>query len=441
MYKKGQIQSNVFMIIITILIFSIILLFGFTAIKNIDKKKCEMDYLDFIKEWTDKLPMIAYDEKINENFIMPCEINKIILVDKRVDEPLIGLKNYPLINNELKENSANVFLLKDDYLKKSFDIENLKIKFPYFECYNTNNKNLEIIFYNDGSINTMSKDPKYDCFIMDEFSMELKEDDLNEIINEISKDYITIKKEDLINITQCNFTRKFENDNDTTKIIITNNGCNFRVFEKIPKCAVTSIQTAISSGLLTYGNINPSIINDDPLMMWDFDQSEDEAYYEIKRLIDESCKKEFKAIGTEIKTDNEINQELTDSLDNIPTIIQDQRDDSFDTEIILESGISTDCILCEDMHIEFRKSFEKYFVAESDSMFEKLYSLKFEVENNGEKLIEIIMDSYFDPVKKDEYKAHIENDINIVRENYEEHTTQPSDFYVIDNQGATMIIN
>lgn len=291
MGKRSQIYGQVFIYVLAVLIAGMILLFGIKAVNDITNRQCKIEYPVFIRELMSTTAEMKHGDMKIKEFNMPCKTNKFIFVDSEAEESLAGLSTYPIINDALESGTANVFILDKSEIKESFRMDNLKIGFPYYKCYKSINEKISIRFESDGEKLSLEAGDNFKCSFSGPISIELNEEDLNQIINEIADEFMDISE--YLDIGECNIQRKIEDKDGETHITITKNqDCEFTFFEKIPKCALGSIQDAIDSGLLEIeGDI--TILNDDPLMMWDFELGDENSTYIIKKLIIEGCKEEF----------------------------------------------------------------------------------------------------------------------------------------------------
>jgi hypothetical protein len=177
------------------------------------------------------------------------------------------------------------------------------LDFPYYECYQAINKKIKITLESKkDKIRLINDDERYSCNSLNRLPLELKNEDINALLKEISDNYVELSQSDILNaekIRQCNLTRNFQEGADKTTIVITNKNCDATLYEKIPKCAVESLKDALASGLIHFSDdAKMSILNNDPLVMWDFSASDKDYSYTIKKLLEEPCKREFKALAT-----------------------------------------------------------------------------------------------------------------------------------------------
>lgn len=113
--KKSQIQSQIFIYLFAIIVLSMIILFGFKAIKGFKKDTDTVVLVTFQKDMQSYVAAAAseYDSVQIIELLLPREYKKVCFVDENTiwNNPIIS--PYPLIQNALKDGTDdNVFVVK-----------------------------------------------------------------------------------------------------------------------------------------------------------------------------------------------------------------------------------------------------------------------------------------------------------------------------------------
>jgi len=134
--KRGQIPSQVLFYIVALLVISMILLFGYKAIKGMREKEEQIILIQFKTELSNDIKSLSSDYgtiRVKE-YELPSEFDEICFVDLgQVDSSEII--NHPRIKDSVESGAKqNLFLLKEDNFE-AFYIENLELSnYPYFSC-------------------------------------------------------------------------------------------------------------------------------------------------------------------------------------------------------------------------------------------------------------------------------------------------------------------
>jgi hypothetical protein len=302
MTKKGQIQTQFLKYVIAVAVIAVIFLFGYNSIRGLQERKCNSEYATFMQKLRTSSRGLIFNEERAKVFDLPCKVDKVVFVDSSIDKPISALEDYPLINDALETGSANVFLFSEGLIKKSFSMPNIKAGFPYFACYRTGGNKMRVVLVSDENMaRVMIKDPDADCTTDKPVSIELKEEDLEEIIEELEDEGLEIDEEKVITEEECEILRSFEEKDGEVEVRITKGDCtegSFVFFESIPKCAINSIADAIAAGQLQLDMPGWEAVKDDPILKWTFNPAEDDDYiYILKKLIEEGCRQDFKGFG------------------------------------------------------------------------------------------------------------------------------------------------
>ena len=132
------------MYILAVLIFGLIVIFGYREISNLMQKQQQVDLINFennLKDVIKRLSSSYGDKKVydTENPLkVPSGYNKLCFIE--LDKPKTGYvssSNYPLIYNSWDDNvQANVFL---DDAKHSFYADNITIEPDNSKCFDITN--------------------------------------------------------------------------------------------------------------------------------------------------------------------------------------------------------------------------------------------------------------------------------------------------------------
>jgi len=111
MNSKGQLVGQIVIYILAIVIFSLIIIYGYNAIKDFRQKADEVSFIKFKTEITSTVDSIStdYGTVKKETFSLPPEYKKVCFVDKN--------SGYAGTNEIIKDaavtTSNNIFLVKD----------------------------------------------------------------------------------------------------------------------------------------------------------------------------------------------------------------------------------------------------------------------------------------------------------------------------------------
>lgn len=355
--KKAQFFGRPVVWIIAVIMIAMILFFGYRAITKSIQTGCLVQLTLFEKRLISDLESMYNQEGsvVEKDYIVPCGVEKIYFVDIDKDVSFSSLSNYPEIMDNVKSGTEkNVFMIKGNKVYDSFSAD-IEIAYPYYDCYITKNGALGLFLEGKaGKTGILKKNNKFDCTFTGPIPVELSLEDLVELLDEIGEDFDL--EED------CNITRTITVKEGETIVSIKNCDEDNVFFEKIPKCALEVLNDL---GVI---NLNPdevSLIESDPLIMWNF-MALEEKIYEIKKAIEENCKREFKGVAFdeeigEVSSFDGIDLEgISNALSNIHpslegqfNLVQNQikkyQDDTTDTAPLIRAVERIDSLLDEDM--------------------------------------------------------------------------------------------
>lgn len=134
--RKAQVISQVFIYILTVVVFGIILLYGYNAIRNMSAKADQVLLIQLKKEIKNAIEKTDYGSVTKQELSIPSRFNEICFVDLNYDpSPLTGICNQgdpdyqPLVCDSWDDDvKANMFLIKDKSTVESDDVGTIKIK-------------------------------------------------------------------------------------------------------------------------------------------------------------------------------------------------------------------------------------------------------------------------------------------------------------------------
>jgi len=114
--KRGQIQGQVFIYILTLIITASILLYGYKAIKNISEKAEQVELVDFKTKLKSDFETISTDHGSvkTKTYNVPSKVNEICFYQEGEDPLFHAMPNdiNPLIKDSIgDETGNNVFLV------------------------------------------------------------------------------------------------------------------------------------------------------------------------------------------------------------------------------------------------------------------------------------------------------------------------------------------
>jgi len=133
--KKAQVQTQIFIYVMALIIFSLILLYGYSSIKKIREQASSVEYIQFKTDIENTITKLGYEfgsVEIKE-FNVPGNYKQVCFVEL-TGTPVIPA-DYPIINNSVYTNASdNVFLVKN-IAEESFRVNGLNIA-GGFHCFN-----------------------------------------------------------------------------------------------------------------------------------------------------------------------------------------------------------------------------------------------------------------------------------------------------------------
>lgn len=146
-YRKAQVQSQVFVYILTMIVIGLLLYFGITWIGDLLATGETIGATQFKVNMENAFSNLDYGSQRTEDFSVPEGIKRICFLDNTQPKDignsalcLSGSDDYaPLICNLWKDNASAVGF--SPAAETQIDIGPVKIGSPYFICFDTENRN------------------------------------------------------------------------------------------------------------------------------------------------------------------------------------------------------------------------------------------------------------------------------------------------------------
>jgi len=133
--KRAQLIGQVFIYILTIIIFGAIILYGYRAIQKMGSRADEVLRIQLQKDISDAIEKIDYGSVTKKELMLPKKFNEICFVDlKRLaDDDLEDY--YPLVYDSWSEEApANMFLIQDVLTVEPYYIGDITIQDEGWIC-------------------------------------------------------------------------------------------------------------------------------------------------------------------------------------------------------------------------------------------------------------------------------------------------------------------
>ena len=158
--KSAQIQSQVFVYLLVAIILGFLLMFAYTSISNIGKKKIEHEMILFqenikkdIEAWSLHIGSVG-----EESYNIPSFITKACFVDLSKREEILSkgfFDEYPIVIDSLETTENNMFLFdEEDNFYNSVYVGKVNLLNDYncqpFTCFDAKNKVLELLMLGSG---------------------------------------------------------------------------------------------------------------------------------------------------------------------------------------------------------------------------------------------------------------------------------------------------
>lgn len=150
-FKKAEIPAQIFIYVSAIILFSLILIYGYNTIKGFREKSEQIAYIKFKTDLTSTVEKISSDYgtiKREEFFIggkytKVCFVQNYQIEDYNLHPEITENVDELIINNSVKSNvNKNVFLFANT-LQESFDVGEINVSDGYL-CVNLYNGKIKI---------------------------------------------------------------------------------------------------------------------------------------------------------------------------------------------------------------------------------------------------------------------------------------------------------
>lgn len=325
MGKKAQMYGAVLRAVIAVVILVLVFYFGFKGLNRILERRCESEFILLQKdlEGASELISTQIGSIEEEKYTVPCKTERVYFIDleQEIDK---DIANESVEINESYTAGAkkNVFFMKGNRVVYSMYLPELKLKYPYYRCFDTRRRakmGLYLEGYKDGT-NVINKEDSVNCgyipvLMENETQIEGVLNAGDVIPEEQGQAIFAIKKglsddeiKEKIKKTEGNvfIGRKVDIKKDGTEIkirIVPKKGkkaSGFTYVESIPKECIGDLENYLNIDDLEeeYPDV---YINPDPIIVWDFggeqitEENKKEIEYELDEALD--CIKLINALG------------------------------------------------------------------------------------------------------------------------------------------------
>jgi len=127
--KKAQIAGQMFVYILGFVIFALVLLYGYNAIKNLGEKAEQTSYIQFKTEFTQSIKKLStdYGTVRRKEFTVPRGFTSVCFVDSDRIGVGITMSDYPLIKDSVQSGVQDNLFLIGQGVQDSFDAGKLEI--------------------------------------------------------------------------------------------------------------------------------------------------------------------------------------------------------------------------------------------------------------------------------------------------------------------------
>ena len=130
MKKRAQIAGQMFVYVLGFIIFALVLLYGYNAIKNLGDKAEQTSFIQFKTEITQTVKTLStdYGTVRRKDFALSGRYIRVCFVDSERIGNGITLANYPLIEDSVTSGvDVNLFLVSGKGIEDSFNAGKLDI--------------------------------------------------------------------------------------------------------------------------------------------------------------------------------------------------------------------------------------------------------------------------------------------------------------------------
>jgi hypothetical protein len=138
--KNSQIQTQVFVYILSIIVVSLILLYGYNAIKGFKERNEQIAMIELENRLKSEISSVSadYANIARGEFTLPAEYKMICFVDyskfgtNAINCPGLTGDSRTIVNDAVKAGTANIFLVPDG--SKNFKIGSIKVEDERCTC-------------------------------------------------------------------------------------------------------------------------------------------------------------------------------------------------------------------------------------------------------------------------------------------------------------------
>ena len=150
LHNKSQIISELFKYLLIGVFAAGILILGYSAINSIKEKGCNTGLAGFELDVKNIGGGLRYGTKELHNYDVPCNVDKIYFFDLAKSINPEEFKDIPIMRDSLKSKSdKNVFLIRKNEVKRSFNAGKLEIENSNYTCFATDSGKLS--FFAEGT--------------------------------------------------------------------------------------------------------------------------------------------------------------------------------------------------------------------------------------------------------------------------------------------------
>ena len=304
--KKAQVGEVIKYALVSV-VSVVILIAGYRMVQVTKDSACKTELAQFEVELKNIGKSLRFGAKELQKINVPCKSDRIYFFEPGTDINPEEFKDIPIMRDALQGGSGNnVFLVKGGEVKRSFHAGDFEMIYPHYLCFLARFDGIS--FFTEGagkSIKVASACGQPECTYI---PVEMIEEDAKKVIREMvefgcPKCPINPENEfDRIIPTKQNVEmfRKFSFCDGITQVEITirpREGMkaeDFRFYEFIPKSCIDDLKEYLADSL--EGSLE---IKGDPLIMWHFDEIDEEKRisYKLGAELDEECRSLIKGLG------------------------------------------------------------------------------------------------------------------------------------------------
>lgn len=310
--KTGESHHIIKYVLIAVVVV-VIQLFGYFAYTTMKDQFCKTDLASFEIDMRDIHKGVGLGEVKKNVFGIPCKVERVYFVDQEKVE-----ENYfanPFLKDSITSNEKdNLYLLREEQMKKKFYTGKLDLRYPGFVCLEPISEQVD--FFVEGrekGVAILGGCFQPDCTY---FPDDVSEEDAQQIIQDFvdfgfyepeeCPDCPVNTETEMKNyretLKHIEVLRKFTFCSDTgitsVEVTITPKDAtplkNFKFYESIPKECVDDLRTYLVSAI--EGDVT---IKTDPLIMWKFGNlaQPETISYQLSKDLDDACRELITGLG------------------------------------------------------------------------------------------------------------------------------------------------